>query len=139
MAIQIRKCNNIREQHAGRLEIRNAPGADWMVDEVYTQKYVDWPLCVKCPFFLCMIGASKVDHSATYLRRRLLLAAGGSLRFGCQHPAPRRIRSSRHPFRVAAFNKKIINRSIRAKIVRFETFGGQETGYRKVARPWTNE
>ena len=46
-------------------------------------KCVDWPFCVSI-FFICMI-ASKMDHSA--LRSRLLVAAGGSVRFGCQHSA----------------------------------------------------
>ena len=88
----------MKEQHAaGRDEIRNTPGADlMMVDEVYT-KYVDWPLCVTI-FFLRMIEeALKVEHSASYVSNRLLVAAGGSLRFGCQHPEPRRIRSRGHP------------------------------------------
>ena len=46
---------------------------------------------------------------------RLLVAAGGSIHFGCQHPAPRRIRSREHPFRTATVNKNILVRSIRAK------------------------
>ena len=73
------------------------------------------------------------------LRSRLLAAAGGNLRFGCQHPAPRRIRSRGHPFRVADVSKKILIRGIRTKRTRFETFGGQKTGYRKVAWRWTNK
>ena len=78
-----------------------------------------------------MIEASKVDHSAK-LRSRLLVTASGSLRFGSQHPAPRRIRSRGHPFRIAAINKKVLVRNIRTKRTRFETFGGKETEYRKV-------
>ena len=49
------------------------------------------------------------------LRSRLLVAAGGGLCFDCQHPTPRRIRSMGQPFRIAAVNKKIHVRSIRAK------------------------
>ena len=52
-----------------------------------------------------MVEASNVEHSK--LRSRLLVAAGGSLRFGCQHPAPRHIRSRGHPFRFAAIDKKM--------------------------------
>ena len=49
---------------------------------------------------------------------RLLVAVGGSLRFGCQHSVPRRIRSSGgHPFGIiAVVNKKILVRFIRAKM-----------------------
>ena len=56
--------------YAGRLEIRNVPGADWMVDEVLRSihtKYVDRPLCYYFPFVLSMIKeASKVEHAASY-------------------------------------------------------------------------
>ena len=66
-----------------------------------------------------------MDHSASFVPgSRLLVAGGGSLRFGCQHPAPRRIRSRGHPFRIAAVSKKVLVGSIRAKMTRFETFGG---------------
>ena len=58
------------------------------------------------------------------LRSQLLVADGGSLRFGCQHPAPQRIRSRGFPFRIAAVNKKTLVRSIRAERPRFETIGG---------------
>ena len=76
-------------------------------------------------YMLLLIEASKVEHSACYVRgSRLQVATGGSIRFGCQHPAPRRIRSRGHPFRIAAVNKKLLFRSVRAKITRFETFGG---------------
>ena len=32
---RMRKVDKKKEQHAGRLEIRNASGADWMVDMKY--------------------------------------------------------------------------------------------------------
>ena len=75
-------------------------------------------------FFSCIIGASKVDHSASYVRSRLVVAAGGSIHFVRQDPAPRRIGSRGHPFRIAAIDKKKLVRSIRAKRMRFETFSG---------------
>ena len=51
--------------------------------------------------------APKVGHSASYVPgSRLLVAAGGSLRFGCQRPTPRCIRSSGHPFRIAINKEK---------------------------------
>ena len=56
------------------------------------------------------------------LRSRLLVAAGGSPRFGGQGSAHSKQRG--HLFRIAAINKKILLRSIRAKRTRFETFGG---------------
>ena len=48
--------------------------ADWMVDEVVVvvftlnmhTKHVDCPLCVSV-FSLCVMEASKVDHSASYV------------------------------------------------------------------------
>ena len=57
-------------------------------------------------FSFCMMEASKVEHSASYVRSRLLVAAGGSLRFGCQHPATQHIRCRGHPFAIAAINRK---------------------------------
>ena len=88
-------------------------------------KFVDWPLGAT----IFVIYTSKYDRSIEggplcQLRCRLVVAAGGSLRFGCQHPAPPGIRSRGHPFRIAAVNRKILVRSIRAKRTRFETFGG---------------
>ena len=70
------------------------------------------------------------------LRSRLLVAGGGSLRFGCQHPAPRRIRSRGHPFRIPAVSNKILVRNMRTKyqVTRFETFSGYKTGYRTLVR-----
>ena len=60
-----------------------------MVDEVHT-KYVDRPLCANI-FHLHDIRTEGGALYCTYkLRSRLLVAAGGSLRFGCQHPPPRR-------------------------------------------------
>ena len=105
---------------------------DWMVDEVVVvvvftlnihTKCADWPLC-DAICFSCIIGASKVNHSASYIRSRLVVAVGGSIHFVCQDPAPRRIGSRGHPFRIAAIDKKKLVRSIRAKRMRFETFSG---------------
>ena len=115
-----------KEQHAGRVEIRNTPGADLMVDEVHTN-YVDSPLLC---YYIALHDRSIEGGALCKLRCRLM-AAGGSLRFVCQHPTPQRIRSRGRPFRIAALNKKILARSIRAKRKRFETFGGQEIEYRK--------
>ena len=66
-----------------------SPGADWMVDGVHTE-YVDWPLCVTS---FPLYGRSIEGVALCKLRSRLLVSAGGSLRFGCQHPAPRRTRA----------------------------------------------
>ena len=52
-----------------------------------------------------------MEHSASYVSR-LLAAAGGSLRFGCQHPAPRRIRSRGNPLRIAAVTTKEVAQSV---------------------------
>lgn len=103
-------------------------------------------------FFLCvagfsmfipsrsMIEASKVGHSASYVRSRLLVAAGGSLRFGCQHPAPRKIPRRGRPFRTTATTKKPPARStsIRVRKSRLNNFSEYKTRYRKVVWPWTS-
>ena len=88
---------------------------------IYT-KYVDWPLL--CYYFFPLHDRSVDDGPLCKFRSRLLVAAGGSLRFGGQHSAPQRFRSRGHPFRITAVNKKILFRSIRSKRTRFETFGG---------------
>ena len=72
-----------------------------MVDEVHT-KYVDWPLCVA---LFPLYDKSIEGGALCKLGVRLLVAAGGSLRFGCQHPAPQHIRSRGHPFAIA-INRK---------------------------------
>ena len=69
-------------------------------------KYTHKKMCIGrlvLLFSLCVIKeASKVEHSASYVVGWLLVvAAGGSLCFGCPHPAPRRIRSQGHHFRIA--------------------------------------
>ena len=58
-------------------------------------------------------GRSINGGSLCKLRNRLVVAVGASLRFGCQDPAPRRILSRGHPFRITAVHKKILVRSIR--------------------------
>ena len=68
----------------------------------YTQNmWIDHLLCV--PIFRSYDGSIE-GGAFCALRSRLLVAAGGSLRFGCRSPAPRRIRG--HPFRIAAVNTK---------------------------------
>ena len=69
--------------------------------------------------FFRMIEISKVDHSASYV-----VGCWGLSAFFVSATRTRRIRSRGHPFRIAAVNKKILVRSIRAKRTRFETFGG---------------
>ena len=54
------------------------------------------------------------------LRSRLLVTTAGSLRFDCQHPAPRSIRSRGHPLRVTSSNETV-ERS-RVTISRVSTF-----------------
>ena len=57
-----------KEQHAGRLEIRNAAGADWMVDEVYTKIPGRWiGHYVRVFFCLCKMERSKVEHSPSFV------------------------------------------------------------------------
>ena len=105
---QARKGGNVRkEQHAGRVEkeIHQVRVGWWMK---CTPK-VDWPLCVT----ICDLYNRSIEGGALFfqLRSWLMVAAGGSLHFGCQHPVPRRIQSREHPFRIAALNKKILARS----------------------------
>ena len=54
-------------------------------------------------------------RSSCKLHSRLVVAAGGSLHFGCRDTASRRIRSRGHAFRTFAVYKNIFCRSIRAK------------------------
>ena len=69
-----------------------------MVDEVIIvvftlnicTKYVDWSLYATV--FFPLYDRRIESGPLCKLRSRLLVAAGGSLRFGYQHPAPRRIR-----------------------------------------------
>ena len=84
-----------------------------MLDEVHTKilggSAIFW-------YYFSFVCDESIEGGAICkLRSRLLVTAGGSLRFDCQHPATRRIRSRRHPFRIAAANKKILVRSISAK------------------------
>ena len=58
-------------------------------------------LATLCFYFFPSYDRSIEGGPLCKLRSRLLVAAGGSLRFGCQHPAPRRIRSRGHSFRIA--------------------------------------
>ena len=51
--------------HAGRLEVRDVPGADWMVNEVYIQNM--WIGHLVLLLFTCMIEAWKVEHSASHV------------------------------------------------------------------------
>ena len=92
-----KKGEHKKEQHEGRLEIRNTPGADWMVGKAYyiRTKHVDRPLWMTI-FFFRLYDRSIEAEALCKLRNRLLVAAGGSLRFGCQHHAPHRIRSRGH-------------------------------------------
>ena len=73
-----------------------------MVDEVHT-KYVDWPLCVA---LFPLYDKSIEGGALCKLGVRLRVAAGGSLRFDYQHPAPQRIRLMGHPFRISAVKKE---------------------------------
>ena len=75
-------------QHAGRVEIRITPDADWMVDEVPTK--ILWIGHFVLVFIRCIIEAPKVEHCANE-GVGLLVAVGSSFRFGCQHAVPRRI------------------------------------------------
>ena len=92
-----------------------------MVDEVHT-KYVEWPLCVT--LLLCMIGASKVEHSVSYVAGCWWVLAAVFVSAASTPHLSACIPSRGHPSRIAAVNKKILVRSIRAKRTRFETFGG---------------
>ena len=58
------------------------------------------------------------------LRSRLRVTAGGRLCFGCQRPAPLRIRNRGHPFVNAVFNTKLPIRLQGAKRTRLETLIG---------------
>ena len=67
-------------------------------------KYVDWPLCVTVfPLYDRSIEGGPLCKLRTVVGCRWLQA----LCFGCQHPAPWRIRSKGHPYRIAAVNKKL--------------------------------
>ena len=131
----------MKEQHARRIETRNTPGgADWMWWTRYTRNTCELAT------FVFTVNSFNLYHTSieggtlckpSINSSRLLVAAGGSLRFGCQHPAPRRIRSRRHNFRIAAVNKKH-SFEVYVKEI-FKTYGVQESRYRKVARRWTSK
>ena len=75
--------------------MRNTPGSDWMVDEEYTQNMWIGHFGFRTMFPL--YEKRSIEGGALCkLRRRGLVAARGSLRFGCQHPALRGIRSRGH-------------------------------------------
>ena len=84
-----------------------------MADEAYT-KYVDWSLLrYQVLLFSCMVEASKVEHSASYvvgcwwLLAAVFVSAASTPHLGA-------FEAGGHHFRTAAVNKKILVGSIRA-------------------------
>ena len=89
----------------------------------YTQKYQVGGLATTYVYFFVFVRWSDRRWSTLQVSyqvpgSRLLVAGGGSLRFGCQHHAPRRIRSRGHPFIIAAVNKKILAPYVKKNAIR---------------------